>query len=282
MRYANLNGVTVEASINAPRRAFCHACKESVFLRCPVIVVPHWVHHSGSECVHAGKTAPETDWHKHWKGTVPETYREVSIRKNGKLRRADIRAATRTVIELQHSSIADDEVDSREEFYGPNMFWLFDSDGRTRRISRLRAGIRVTPPVAGMNVYECEVQEKIPGLFDAKRAKLVDLGAEVIRIIPHAANSFRHFLCCVQPSERVRDQFGKTCDSETPYISPFLLNVSPDWATKKLQAATRKAVIQSSGQYMTDYCPRGYMPQKKYTEHLSPDAWADIMRGDNQ
>lgn len=280
MRYALLNGIRVEATHDAPRTAYCKECKESVFLRCPSIIIPHWVHHAGSECVHAGKTGPETDWHKNWKWTVPERYREVSIRRDGKLRRADIRAATKTVIELQHSDIATNEVEAREDFYGKNMFWMFDSDGRKRVITRLQHDTKVFPLIAGMKIYKCQIWDTIPGLFEANRAKLVDLDSEVIRIVPHVANSRLQFLCHIQGADTVRSQFTQTCDCELPVVDSFLMSVSQDWAPRKLIENMKRAEATSNGKYMTDYCPRGYMPQVNYPAHLSPEAWAEIMRED--
>lgn len=280
MRFAQLDGKTIEAARGVPSRAFCHSCKEAVFLRCPTIVVPHWVHLPGSACVHAGKTAPETAWHHGWKETVPEKFREVSIRREGKLRRADIRAATRTVIELQHSGIETDEVVSREEFYGKNMFWMFDSDGRRRSITRLNHDTKVFPLIAGMKIYKCQIWDQIPGLFVANRAKLIDLNSEVIRVVPHAANSQRQFLCHIQDAAVVRSQFTQTCDNELPVVDSFLMTVSPDWAPKTLIRNMKRAERTSNGKYMTDYCPRGYIPQTECVEHLSPDAWKWIMSGE--
>lgn len=275
MRYAKIGDETVEAAAGGPRKAHCHACGEMVFLRCPQIIIPHWVHNAGSECVHAGKAGLETDWHKDWKSTVPAQYREKSIRRNGKLRRADIKAATQTVIELQHSQIATEEVESREEFYGKNMFWLFDADGRKRVFRRYNATY-VAPIVPGMKVYECEVFDKIAGLYEAKRAKLIDMQSEVVRIIPHHANNMRRFICHIQDAGVVRNQFSDTCDGECPVVNPFLMNVSPDWAPKKLIQNQRRACATSSGKYMTDYCPRGYIPQQKLVTHLDWKAWAWI------
>lgn len=279
MKYANIDGQTVVAAIDGPRRGRCHACGEMVFLRCPSVIVPHWVHHAGSECVHAGTTSPETSWHKNWKATVPPEYREKSIRRNGKLRRADIKAATQTVIELQHSQIASDEVGSREEFYGKNMFWLFDADGR-RRVFRRYNATHVAPIVPGMTVYECEVFDKIAGLYEASRAKLIDMNSEVVRVIPHHANNHRRFICHIQDAGIVRSQFGDTCDGQCPVVNPFLMNVSPDWAPKKLIQNQRRNTVTSNGKYMTDYCPRGYTPQPQLVRHLSPDAWKWIMSDD--
>jgi hypothetical protein len=280
VRYAFIDGVRIEASQSAPRRAYCRECKESVFLRCPAIIIPHWVHHSGSLCVHAGKTGPETEWHKNWKETVPEEFREKSIRRDGKLRRADIFAATKTVIELQHSSIASDEVCSREEFYGKNMFWMFDSDGRTRTLSRPSSGIRFNPIVQGMQVFKCELRDQIPGLFEAGRSKLVDLQSEVIRVIPHGMNSPRQFLCHIQDAGRVRRMVSNTCDEVMPSLDSFLLQASPEWASKKLMKTVLRERHTSSGKYMTDYCPHGYIAQEKPVEHLSRESWAWIMSED--
>jgi hypothetical protein len=53
--------------------------------------------------------------------------------------RADIRRSDGLVIELQHSSISDEEVAAREAFYG-NMWWLFDVRSNRARIHITRRG----------------------------------------------------------------------------------------------------------------------------------------------
>jgi len=280
VRYAFIEGIRVEASRQSPKRATCNACGESVFLRCPSYIVPHWVHHAGSLCVHAGSTAPETSWHIGWKATVPEKHREVSIRREGKLRRADIYAATKTVIELQHSSIDHEEITSREDFYGSNMFWMFDSDGRKRVFTKLSdtTSTKVMPLIAGMRVYKCQLREMIPGLFDARRAKLIDMSSEVVRVIPHAANSRMQFLCHIQDAGVVREKVSKTCDGHSPTIDSFLLNVSPGDVPKKISRNMMREQKMSSGKYMTDYCPHGYIQvEQQKPRGLSPEAWAWIM-----
>jgi len=230
-------------------------------------------------CVHAGSTGPETSWHIGWKKIVPEKHREVSIRREGKLRRADIYAATKTVIELQHSSIADDEVNSREQFYGNNMFWMFDADGRKRVFTR--PSKTVMPLIADMTVYKCQIYEMIPGLFNAKRSKLIDMQSEVIRIIPHPANSKMQFLCHIQDAGFIRERVAKTCDQNSPTIDSFLLSVSSGDVPKKVMKNIIHEQRLSSGKFMTDYCPHGYVAKEAAkTPGLGPDAWAWIMQNE--
>jgi competence protein CoiA len=71
---------------------------------------------------------------------------EVTMERNGERHRADILLPGGTVVELQHSSIAPDEIEQREAFYG-SMIWIFDitdcaapCEGEPRFIPREKDG----------------------------------------------------------------------------------------------------------------------------------------------
>jgi len=275
MRYAkDKNGLRIEAKQAGPSRATCGGCGETVFLKCGQKIVDHWCHLPGSTCVHAGTTGPETDWHRNWKSLVPPQYREVSIRRDGKLRRADIRAKTKTVIELQHSNIDYEEVASREEFYGKNMFWMFDSDGATRRLFRVSSG-KAFDRWEGMQVYECEISDRITGLYDASRSKLIDAKDEVLRVVPHVTNGQRRFLVCVQCKSVVQNQVSATCNEEQPVVHPFLLNSAPDWAPKKMLKQMQRSLGKSTGKTMAQYCPKGFIAARE-ERSIGKNSWAEI------
>lgn len=75
---------------------------------------------------------PEGDWHLNWKEQFDISCREVGLvdQVTGERHRADVLygAGTQrtTVLELQHSSISEDERNAREAFYtqAHRMFWL--------------------------------------------------------------------------------------------------------------------------------------------------------------
>lgn len=283
MKYAKAsNGERVEATKEGPKRATCFSCGENVFAKVGVVIVSHWCHEANSKCVHAGEYHPETDWHQEWKGLVPIENREVSIRRNGKLRRADIRAKTKTVIELQHSAIDAEEVASREEFYGKNMFWIYDGNGNKRTLFRVSSSRSARKDFSGNDIYECRISDRIPGLFETRRPKLVDQNEEVLRVVPHATNSPRNFLVVVKSGEMVRSMVKQTCDADNPSVNGFCLDDVGDWATKEKQKQIRRATSQSSGQYMTDYCPRGYIPDAAKPGRLSWMSWSEINEMDER
>ena len=91
--------------------------------KCGKIVVWHWSHRAGKDCDVWAE--PESAWHLTWKQQLPAAQVEVSLRKNGIAHRADIRRSDGTVVELQHSPLAPEEIQLRESFYG-KMVWLFD------------------------------------------------------------------------------------------------------------------------------------------------------------
>ena len=96
----------------------------------PKVNVPHWRHPAG-DC--DPWSEPEGEWHLGWKERFPIEWREAALAEGEPLERhrADLLCASpsgaRTVVELQHSSIAEHERDRRDAFYqryGRKMFWL--------------------------------------------------------------------------------------------------------------------------------------------------------------
>ncbi|NIJ35313.1 hypothetical protein [Sphingomonas oligoaromativorans] len=95
----------------------------------PAENVKHWRHKAG-DCDRWGE--PEGPWHLGWKEQFDIGCREIGLYDNaaGEWHRADVlvNASTpkATVLELQHSSISEQERMEREAFYRQNhrMFWL--------------------------------------------------------------------------------------------------------------------------------------------------------------
>jgi competence protein CoiA len=126
MLTAVLNGERVEARRGLT--ALCPLCGDDVIPKCGRIVTHHWAHKSVIECDPWAEG--ESQWHIDWKRQFPSSWREVVVGPH----RADVRRPDGYVIELQHSSISPDEIEGREQFYGP-MSWVFDArqavqDGR--------------------------------------------------------------------------------------------------------------------------------------------------------
>lgn len=95
----------------------------------PVENTPHWRHKAG-DC--DPWSEPEGAWHLGWKELFDMSCREIALPDpvTGELHRADVLGGSgtprATVLELQHSSISEDERNAREAFYrqGHRMFWL--------------------------------------------------------------------------------------------------------------------------------------------------------------
>lgn len=117
MRYALVDNRRTEAVPNS--RGKCPTCASEVLSKCGSIVRWHWAHTGQDDCDQwSEETSP---WHRNWQQLVPEAWREVTIGRH----RADILAIDGTVVELQHSHLAPDEIREREDFYG-QMVWIFD------------------------------------------------------------------------------------------------------------------------------------------------------------
>lgn len=250
MRFAKQQNIEM-AEAKPGNSATCYGCGEAVFAKCGPILGWHWCHKSGSQCVHAS-TEPETLWHSGWKSEVPKEFREVTIKKSGRTKRADIKAKTSTVIELQHSEISRGELVDREEFYGRNMFWIFDSDGRKRYINKSSLGNAMT--WNGERQYEITMPERIQGVGACGRPNLVDMGDFIARVVPHVTNCGQRFQAIVMPAERMRHAVKTTCDDTSPDVAWFLLDTATDWMTNKRASTARRKSI-SKGNSIQEFCP---------------------------
>ena len=128
MQYAWIDGRR-RPPLAKKERTTCRDCGGLLTAVMPVENSPHWRHQSG-DC--DPWTEPEGAWHLAWKEFFDLSCREVALRDpgTGELHRADILVGggtpTATVLELQHSSISEEERDAREAFYHlqHRMFWL--------------------------------------------------------------------------------------------------------------------------------------------------------------
>lgn len=106
-------------------QAFCPICKNKVIAVCGNINIPHWRHESISTC--DSWKEHETEWHRMWKAKFPKEWQEYIIEKNGEKHIADIKTDNGLVLELQNSSISNQTIQIRENFY-ENMVWLINAE----------------------------------------------------------------------------------------------------------------------------------------------------------
>ena len=129
MQFALVNGRRSEARTG--ERGTCPDCGAAMLAKCGTRVMHHWAHASRRNCDPWWEN--ETNWHREWKSKFPEECREVShTAPDGEIHRADIKTPTGIVIEVQHSTMTDQERESRESFYR-NLIWILD--GRSFRKS---------------------------------------------------------------------------------------------------------------------------------------------------
>lgn len=128
MLYAWVDGVK-RPPIAKGERTTCRDCGGELSSVMPVENVKHWRHKAG-DC--DPWSEPEGPWHLGWKEEFDLSCREVSLTDpaTGERHRADVLYGAdtprATVLELQHSSISEDERAARETFYcqAHRMFWL--------------------------------------------------------------------------------------------------------------------------------------------------------------
>jgi competence protein CoiA len=122
MQYALVEGGLREAS--ADLQGNCPTCGAMMMPKCGSKIMHHWSHRGRLNCDPWWEN--ETEWHRSWKNSFPESCREISHRSSaGEIHRADIKAPAGIYVELQHSALSDAERDAREEFY-QNLIWIVD------------------------------------------------------------------------------------------------------------------------------------------------------------
>lgn len=106
-------------------RGECQVCGQEAISKCGSQKIWHWAHHGRRHCDPWWEN--ETDWHRAWKARFPEAMREVVQfdEATGEKHVADVKTSRGLVIELQHSAMSAEELQSRERFYG-NMIWIVD------------------------------------------------------------------------------------------------------------------------------------------------------------
>lgn len=128
MLYAWIDGVK-RPPLAKGERTTCRDCGGLLSAVLPAENVRHWRHKAG-DC--DPWSEPEGPWHLGWKEHFDLGCREVGLRddETRERHRADVLCGagtpTATVLELQHSSISEEERAAREAFYRREhrMFWL--------------------------------------------------------------------------------------------------------------------------------------------------------------
>lgn len=128
MLYAWVDGVKRPPLVKRESTT-CRDCGGALTSVIPAQNVKHWRHKAG-DC--DSWSEPEGPWHLAWKEVFPQHCREIGLIDNttGERHRADVLCNAGTpqaiVLELQYSSISEDERAAREAFYlqAHRMFWL--------------------------------------------------------------------------------------------------------------------------------------------------------------
>lgn len=137
----------VAEDANRETKYFCPVCQEPVILKRGHIVSAHYAHKNNvcKDDWHHDMS----EWHSSMQNRFPEDQREIVVKNNGKIHRADILSKNK-VIEFQHSSISSDELMERNAFYtkaGYQISWVFDlqeeyNSGKIKFIQEYNSGIR--------------------------------------------------------------------------------------------------------------------------------------------
>ncbi|MDU8619138.1 competence protein CoiA family protein [Pseudomonas syringae] len=132
MIYAMIDGQKRQPSKKG-ENTVCPGCGGTLRAVLPQFKVAHWRHEKG-DC--DSWSEPEGPWHLAWKALFHPEFCEVFLRDqtSQEIHRADVLCpgpdGKGVVLELQHSSISEEEREARETFYKleHRMFWLLNMD----------------------------------------------------------------------------------------------------------------------------------------------------------
>jgi len=121
VRYAYVGSERVEPTKG--QRAICACCGGEVVAKCGQFKTHHWAHKTLETCDPWWEN--ESDWHRDWKSYFPPERQEFVFRAQvtGERHIADVYSEKGVVLKFQSYSIAQDEVEARERFYG-QMIWV--------------------------------------------------------------------------------------------------------------------------------------------------------------
>lgn len=125
MKYAKVDNLKTLAS--PKKRGICFCCEKEVIAKCGSIKVWHWSHYPERHCDNWWEN--ETEWHRMWKSYFDKEFQETILidDETGEKHIADIKNKEGLIIELQNSSISEQEFNSREKFY-KNLIWVVNGN----------------------------------------------------------------------------------------------------------------------------------------------------------
>jgi competence protein CoiA len=147
----------------------CPACGGPTRAKCGQRIVWHWAHQSLQHCDPWWEH--ETPWHRAWKASFPEDWREQVLHDSvsGAKHVADVRTDTGLVIEFQNSPMSLEERDQRERFY-KNMIWIVNAQTFASNFHILDP---LPPPdaeiVRDLVFFPAQVDTRFPGFWRRRR-----------------------------------------------------------------------------------------------------------------
>jgi len=111
MEYSFVHGIRTKPEKGL--LGICPLCGGEVLAKCGDMKIHHWVHKNLEDCDTWGEG--ETPWHRDWKNSLPEEFRERPFVDDisGERHRADVYTSLGITIEFQNSPINSNERSAR-------------------------------------------------------------------------------------------------------------------------------------------------------------------------
>lgn len=133
MRYANIDGIRFNAEETQESRGSCPGCDSEVVAKRGPKIVHHWAHKALQDCDSWYDSRNMTEWHRSWQDRFLPACQEVTLGEKRE-HRADVYLEDQKLtVEFQHSSLPQETVLERTEFYTKNngfIAWVFDAEAK--------------------------------------------------------------------------------------------------------------------------------------------------------
>ena len=187
MKFSIVNKVRVEPFPKG--KGLCPVCGNETLAKCGNKIIWHWAHRSSQMCDAWWEN--ETKWHRDWKNNWPiENQEIIHIDSNtGEKHIADVKTDSGMVIEIQNSPIDEEELLSRENFYG-NMIWIVNG---VKFKNNIKIGTRLPDPESFESKDMCIYDSIFPsGYFIYHKLSERDPNSDLVEI--HSSNKIQEYV----------------------------------------------------------------------------------------
>lgn len=168
----------------------CFGCKNKIIAKKGNINIHHFAHSIDTKCIIIRDSDCKTPWHILWQNIAKPEYLEKIIINDEKMHIADIVNDENLIIEIQHSNLSVDKIQSRELFYN-HMIWILDGTDKINKDNNTCSEKCSNYFTTSNNFDIIKVSPRFWNFM--KKKKFIDVGTGLYEIITQCSNNF--YIC---------------------------------------------------------------------------------------